>query len=242
MASRGVSAAGALAIAIAAGTACGHDAAEREYLAALRGEEAGMSREQQIAHVDRAIQLAPTRPYYYETRAIYRIDLRDYARAHADISRAIELADRPYARFLRGLVTCEGGAFAASLPDFDLAIARQPGNTQFYRGRSLARAAVGDASGALQDADRLVARAPQMGESHYARGVALTKLGRDQEAIPEFDRAAAIRPELIYVLEARADAYERLGDSSRAAGDRRAAGAARAERPSCALCVDPFRY
>src|SRR5262245_723164 len=97
---------------------CGHDPAEREYLAALQGEETGMTREQQIAHIDQAILIAPTRAYYYETRAIFWIDLKKFDRALADLNRDIILLDRPYARFLRGLVLCQSGQIARSLADF----------------------------------------------------------------------------------------------------------------------------
>jgi tetratricopeptide (TPR) repeat protein len=222
--------------------ACGSDPADREYLAALRGEESGMTREQQIARLDRAIELAPTRAVYFETRAVYRIDRREFALARQDLDRAIQLLDRPYVRFLRGLVSCQAGDYAASLFDFDAAIGRQPENAQFYRGRSLARAAINDAAGALDDADRLVSLAPQLGEAYYARGVALTGLGRPREAIREFDRAHRIRPELVYVLEARALAHERSGNPGRAEADRRAAREHLERHGACAPCLDPFRY
>jgi len=221
---------------------CGHDPADREYLAALRGEETGMTREQQIAHLDRAITIAPRRAHYYETRAIYWIDLRQFDRARRDLDRDIERVDRPYARFLRGLLACQAGDIGRSLADFDTAIARQPSNTQFYRGRALARVATGDAAGALQDAEHLVATAPQQAESFYARGMARALLGRDREAIADFDRAAATRPELVYVLEARARALGRIGDSTRAGWDRDAIARLRADHAGCAPCLDPFRY
>jgi len=221
---------------------CGHDAADREYLAALAGEETGMTREEQIAHVGRAIQIVPNRPAYYETRAVYWIDLRRFARARGDMDRVIELSDRPYARFLRGLISYQSGEFSKSLADFDAAIARQPGNDQFYRGRSLARSAIGDAVGGLQDAERLVALAPQMGESYYARAVALAGLGRDREAIPDLERAIRIRPELVYVHEGLARAHERLGESEEAERARRGAEEQLARNRHCAPCVDPFRY
>ena len=222
--------------------ACGPDAATSEYLLALRGEETGMGRQEQIRHLDRAIALAPRRGEFYETRAIYRIDLRQFDRAKADLDRDIELSDRPYARFLRGLVACQAGEFPGSLADFDSAIADQPANVQFYRGRSLARAACGDLSGALEDARHLVAAAPQQAESFYARGVALAGLGQVLESIEDFDRAARIRPELVYVIDARAAARDRLGDVAGASADRLLVDSLRAGRSSCAPCLDPFRY
>ena len=221
---------------------CGQDAADREYFAALRGEETGMTREEQIAHLDRAIMLAPQRAYYYDTRAIYWIDLRQFDRARRDLDRTIELAPSSYNYFLRGLAACQAGEAARALPDFDTAIAQQPANTQFYRGRSLARAETGDAVGALEDAEHLVSGLSQQAESYHARGVALALMGRDGEAVADFDRAERIRPELVYVIEARARALERLGDASRAQADRETAARLRDERSGCAACLDPFRY
>ena len=201
-----------------------------------------MTREQQIAHIDRAVSLEPGRAYYYETRAVYWIDLRQFDRALSDLDRDIALAPRPYAYFLRGLASCQMGEIARSLEDFDTAIAGQSANTQFYRGRSLARAATGNAMGAMQDAEHLVMAVPQQAESWYARGVALALLGRDREAVADFDHAARIRPELVYVVEARARSLERLGDPARARADNEALTRLRAERDGCAVCLDPFRY
>jgi tetratricopeptide (TPR) repeat protein len=233
---------GLVVLAALALPACGPDAANREFIAALQGEETGMGREAQIAHLDRAIAIAPTRSEYYEARAIYRIDLEQFDPARADLDRDIALSNRPYARFLRGLVACQEAEYSRSLADFDAAIAAEPANTQFYRGRSLARAACGDAHGALEDADHLVATAPQQAESFYARGVALGMLGRYPEARADFYRAARIRPELVYVRDATARTDVYLGDDLLAAAHRRVADSLRAERSGCAVCLDPFRY
>jgi tetratricopeptide (TPR) repeat protein len=221
--------------------ACSEDAAQREYMAALRGEETGMSRREQLALIESAIAMQPRRASYRETHAIYSIDVHDFARAAADLDTAIQLADRPYLRYLRGLVSCQRGEIAASLPDFDRAIAGQPENAQFYRGRSLARSAMGRYREALGDADRLRTMVPQQGETYYARGVALAGLGRMRESIEAYDEAIRIRPDLVYPLHARADAREALGDTLLARADREQA-AAKERDNACALCLDPFRY
>jgi len=221
-------------------SSCSVDPAERDYFAALRGEETGMSRQEQLALIDSAIALEPRRATYRETHAIYSIDVHDFARAAADLDTAIQLADRPYLRFLRGLVSCQRGAFAASLPDFDRAIAGQPENAQFYRGRSLARSAVGRYEDALGDAEQLRRMVPQQGETYYARGVALAGLLRWTEAVESYDEALRIRPELVYPLRARADAREALGDTLLAKEDRERAD--EKERDAFAPALDPFRY
>lgn len=222
--------------------ACAVDPAERAYRDALRGEETGMTREQQVALLDRAIALAPRRAQLYETRAIYRIDLQQFAAARADLDQDIRLADRPYARFLRGMVACQMGDFAPSLADFDAAIAAQPGNVQFYWGRSLARSASGDPVGGLADGRQAVEIAPESAQSFHARGVALAGLGRYGEAITDFDRTLTLRPELVYALAGRANAREQTGDAAGAAEDRAAFESQRAAHATCAMCLDPYRY
>jgi tetratricopeptide (TPR) repeat protein len=221
--------------------ACG-DQAHREYLTALRGDESGMTRQEQIAHVTRAIELHPERTEYWETRAIYEIDARDFDRARSDLDRVIQYADRPYARFLRGMVSCQMGDLARSLGDFDLAIAGQPENSQFYRGRSLARSGLGNPEGGLEDAEHLVALSPQVASSYYARGVALAGLGRGREALRDFDEALRRQPELVYPMYARADVLERLDRYDESVSIREAAKRRQLEQSNCALCLDPFRY
>ncbi|UCF66185.1 MAG: hypothetical protein JSV80_10320 [Acidobacteriota bacterium] len=56
--------AGCLAVCclVALTAACWLDAAERHYFAALEGEEEGSTRQQQIAHLDRAIERARCAP------------------------------------------------------------------------------------------------------------------------------------------------------------------------------------
>src|SRR5262245_36593583 len=143
--------------------ACG-DSAHREYITALAGEEKGMSREQQIAHLTVAIALRPKRSEYWETRGLYRTDLRQFDAAMADLDHAMELHPRPYLHYMRGLVLCQQGKYAMSLPDFDAAISGQPENTQFYRGRSLALTAVHNGRAALADAETHIKMMPQRAE------------------------------------------------------------------------------
>jgi tetratricopeptide (TPR) repeat protein len=201
-----------------------------------------MTREEQLAHIDRAIALRPGRASYHETHAIYSIDLRRYDVAAADLDAAIRITDQPYLRFLRGLVSCQRGEYEASLADFDRAIAEQPKNTQYYRGRSLARSRTGRYREALEDANHLVAELPQQGESHYALGTALAGLGRSREAILAFDESLRRRPELIYPLRARAALYEQLGDSVRATSDFGEIDRREREESGWAVLEDPFRY
>jgi tetratricopeptide (TPR) repeat protein len=201
-----------------------------------------MGRAEQLEHLETAIALQPRRAWYRETHAIYSIDVRRFAQASADLDTAIQLADRPYLRFLRGLVSCQRGAYEASLGDFDAAIAGQPANAQFYRGRSLARSRLGRYREALEDAKRLLALAPQQGETYYAMGVALAGLGHAREAVGAFDESLRRRPELIYPLVDRAAAHVALGDTAHARSDLAEAARRKAQGSSFAASEDPFRY
>jgi len=239
---RPVATLGMLALLLSGQVSCAQDPAEAEYFTALRGEETGMGRAKQLAHVERAIALQPGRAWYWETHAIYSIDVQDYETAAADLNEAVRLADRPYLRHLRGLVACQRGRYESSLEDFDRAIAGQPKNTQFYRGRSLARSKVGRFEDALADARKLVEMVPQQGETWYALGEALTGLGRYGEAIHAYDESLRRRPELIYPLRGRAEAYRRMGDASRAESDLEEAARREREESTYAVVLDPFRY
>jgi tetratricopeptide (TPR) repeat protein len=214
------------------------EAAAREYAKAISGNDAGMPLEQQIEHVSRAIQLDPDRASYWQLRADYRTSLRKLSAAQSDLDRAIALQDRPCLRFTRGRVVCERGAYVESLADFDLAIAAQPHNTQFYGGRSIARSAVGRASEGLTDAEQMIAQAPNNADGYYARGVARMVLGQTRDAIDDFTRVILERPELAHPLRARALAYGRLGDDERCAIDR--AEAEKAGRWGWQPCLEPW--
>ena len=223
-------------------TGCAPDPAEREYLAALRGEETGMSRQEQIEHIDRAIAQAPDRAQYWETRSIYHIDLREFGAAIQDLDRAVAIQDRPYLRFLRGLAFCQSGVFKEGLQDLETAVAADPANTQFYRGRGLARVEVGLPEAALADGEHLVEVEPHVATSFYVRGKARAALGRHGDAIADFTDAIRLRPELVYPRIARSESYARIGDFRRAEEDRDAAERTRQDQSFCGPCIDPFRY
>jgi tetratricopeptide (TPR) repeat protein len=225
---------------LVAALACRDDPAEREYFAALELADVGAPLEEQLAHAERAIALAPERAPYYETRGGYRARLGDLEGASADYDRLIELRDRPYARFLRANLTAKRGDPARALADYDRAIEAQPWNLQFYRGRALARAAVGRSDDALADAERLVAEQPQWAPSWHARPVALLAIGRPQAALADIERALAMSPESAYFWSARAEAHERLGDVQSAARDRSLAAKTADEKAGCGYCLGPF--
>ncbi len=199
---------------------CGYDEAQREASAAAEIADHGGPLEEQLAHLDRAIEIAPERAYYWESRAGLYMSLCDNAQALADIDRAVELADRPYLRFKRGLILCRSGRFAEALPEFDMAIGQQPENSQFYRGRALARLALGEAEAAHEDTTVLSRLSPHNIYNYYVRGAVLVALARYDEALIDLDRSVAMLSDAIYPLRARAECLHHLGHPLLAAVDR----------------------
>jgi tetratricopeptide (TPR) repeat protein len=233
----------ALATAFLCGAlACGgRDPAEREYFAALEAADRGAPLEEQLAHVERAIAIAPEpRADYFQMRAGYRASLGDLPGAEADYGRAIELSQQPYLRFQRANLIAHRGEPVRALADYDRAIAAQPENAQFYRGRALARAAAGRAAEALADAEHLMAKLPQQAETWHARGVARLALGQAREALADFDHTIGAQPELAFAWSSRAAARERLGDVQGAAADRAQAAKTAEEKSGCGYCLHPW--
>ena len=221
---------------------CGPDEAARESLAAARGDEEGLTREEQIAHLDRAIALAPDRLSYRVSRAIAWIDVRQFDRAVQDLSFTLEQREHPYEHFLRGLALCQQGSFLLAIPDFDRAIELQPENSQFYRGRALALLELGRSREALEDAEHLVRMAPRHGKSFYVRGRARHAVGELREALHDLDRAVEMQSDLVYPLLARAETREASGDREGAAADRELAGRMAERHRGIWAYTDPFRY
>ena len=221
--------------------ACGRDPAQDEYFAALEAADRGAPLEEQLAHVERAIAIAPEpRAAYFQMRAGYRTSLGDLAGAEADYGRAIELSEQPYLRFQRANLIAHGGEPERALADYDRAIAAQPENAQFYRGRALARAAVGRAAEALADAEHLRGELPQQAETWHARGVARLALGQARLALADFDHTIGAQPELAFAWSSRAAARERLGDVQGAAADRAQAEKMAEEKAGCGYCLHPW--
>lgn len=139
--------------ALSAGCDSPRDEARREYFKALELSKTGFPEEQQLGHIDRALELRPDAANYLEFRANLLFSLGRLEQARNDYDRALELADRPYLRFERADLLCAVGELDAALADLDRAIAEQPENTQFYPRRALAHLALGNVVAARADVD-----------------------------------------------------------------------------------------
>lgn len=172
--------------ALSAGCDSVGDEARREYFKALELSKTGYPEEQQLEHINRALELAPDAASYLEFRASLLFSLGQLQRAGADFDRAVELADRPYLRFERADLLCATGKLDAALADLDRAITEQPENTQFYPRRALTHLALGNVVAARTDVDRAGALA-----GNHARAAVLLMEGSPNEALGLLDELIA---------------------------------------------------
>jgi tetratricopeptide (TPR) repeat protein len=172
---------------LASGCDSAGDEARREYFKALELSKTGRPLEEQLAHVDRAVRLAPASASYLEKRANLLFALNRQAEARADYDRAVELADRPYLRFERADLLCAQAEDEAAHADLDHAIAGQPENLQFYPRRALVRLALGRVGEARADVDHAMASSRGGSSERYARAAVLLMEGRPAEALADLD-------------------------------------------------------
>lgn len=195
------------------------DEARRESFKALELSHTGQPLEEQLEHVNRAVELAPNASTYIEQRANLFFGLQRYAESRADYDRAVQLADRPYLRFERADALCALGEVDAALADLDRAIAAQPENTQFYPRRALARLAAGKIAQSREDIDHAIAAASSEARGSYALAAVLLMEGEPAQAIVQLDQVTANSdyshtglPRTLRML-----AYTAAGDRERAA-------------------------
>lgn len=163
------------------------DEARREYFKSLELSKTGQPLEEQLARMDRAVQLAPDGANYREHRANILFALDRPGEARAEYDRAVELADRPYLRFERADALCALGEYDAALTDLDRAISAQPKNIQFYPRRALARLAVGRVAEARADVDHAAASSGSAADGGFARAAVLLMEGKPAEALRHLD-------------------------------------------------------
>ena len=120
--------------------------------------------------------------------------------------------DNAVALYNRGVCLARLGDLAGVLPDFDRAIALEPGDPVPYYNRGCTHAEMGDPHRALPDFDRAIALDRANSTVHHYRGMAHRELGEFDQAISDFDTALRLEPLSIPSRQARGVARMMQGE------------------------------
>jgi tetratricopeptide (TPR) repeat protein len=130
-----------------------------------------------VAAFSGLIGLKPEVSWYWCDRGVAYLRSGEHERAIADLTKAIELADAPIERNLRGEAYAALGQWQEAETDFSAAIELEPGSAQAWAGRASARFNLQQLDGAISD---------------YSRAIELMP-GRASEAEPLFREALRVR-------------------------------------------------
>lgn len=129
---------------------------------------------------------------YYEERALVLADTQPDAAAMY-LARAIEMEDRPYRRFQRGLLLQQAGQERAALAEFSRALEGDPRNADILLSTAYSAQRVGDADLAADLFQRVLVIDPHRNTVREDLGYALMQVDREEEAAAAF-RTAILDP------------------------------------------------
>ncbi len=189
-----------------------------------------------IADFERAVALDPKDGLVWGTLATIYHDHKEYDRALAAATKAIEAGDPlPGGYQVRAESRKRRGDSKGAIEDFTAALALDPKHTPALIGRGYARKATGDLVGARADLERFIELAPNDPDAAGARKV-LSELERTSGDIPsraetlldadDLDAAIAaataeleLAPDSARALHARGIAYAKKGERTKALAD-----------------------
>jgi tetratricopeptide (TPR) repeat protein len=109
-----------------------------------------------ISDCTKAIELNQTQFEYYYYRGLAHTASRTWDKAAADLAAATERSnDQPDAHLQLARVYFEMDQLVLSLREYTVAIQQRPGFTEAYKGRSVVKAALGDATGSQEDLSKI---------------------------------------------------------------------------------------
>ena len=155
---------------------------------------------------------------------------RDYDKAIAHITRAIEIGDltrsnQALAYHYRGALYLKRERIPEAIADLDRALALNPRLATAYGDRGIAHRKNGNYELAIADYGEAIRLWPEWHDWYIHRGLVFSTLGRYDEAIADYGTALRLRPRLVNALVARADAHLAKGDNESAIADFRRATA-----------------
>ena len=159
-----------------------------------------------------------------EDRSIAMHVLKDQLGLSDDEVQALQAgradAPRDAAYFFRfGIYKMDACDYAASVANFDRAIALIPDDPVAYHNRAISKDGMGDYAGAIADFDRAIALAPDYADAYHNRGVTKSEQGDYAGAIADYGRVIALDPDNLAVYDDLEVAKSGLGSHAGAIAD-----------------------
>ncbi len=170
-------------------------------------------------------QLKQDDPFYKQKilseRGETHYELKNYKKALADFSAAIDITNGLYAPYysLRARTYNSLGAWQLSILDYDKAIFVSPEEAKYYRLRAYLKDEHGDLLGAIDDINRALELEPNNANAYWLRAECRFELGESGRAVEDANRAVQFDPASPYIVCARAFIREGSGDLRGAQND-----------------------
>ncbi len=155
----------------------------------------------------------------FYNRANAYVAKRDYERAFADFSKALELEPKSASVLsARAAAYRSQGDYASAVKDLDAAIKLEPKNPEGYIGRGAARYALHDLDGAIADFGEALKLNPTYGPAFTARAKVYMQERKEEKALADFAEAVKYDKTATPYLS-RGDLYLETKDFDRAIAD-----------------------
>jgi tetratricopeptide (TPR) repeat protein len=164
-----------------------------------------------ITEYSKAIELLPTAPFLYSSRArVYRLK-RDNTHAIADFTKALEIEPNAFeVYFERGNLFAAGMQFEKAINDYTKAIEKTP-DSRYYLNRGLIYMLQKKYDPAKADFEKVINDAPRTHVAHYNLGLIHTYQDNLDKAVGALSQAIKFNKDYVDAFVARGDAYLKLG-------------------------------
>ena len=176
--------------------------------------------EQALESYSRAIELAPQRAEFFNSRGATKSILGDHQGAIADFDEAIELDPQLAEAFNnRGAVKKTSGDLLGAIEDYNRAIRLYPQDPAVFSNRGIANRERGLLQEALADFDRAIEFNPGASDAFLHRAAVKGDLGDYQGAVADCNRAMELNPSVERAYYIRGAAKHMQGDHQGAIAD-----------------------
>ncbi len=149
---------------------------------------------QALSTLEQALAHYPNSAHLYAIRGALWLQLKEYAKAIADLKKSLELAEDPGVRVNYAEALRKFGRKDDALESLDKALADQPDYFPALFNRGVLRYEMGDNEGALQDFDAAIKANPDAAAPYFNRAAVLWVLGKKKQAIADLDTFIAKAP------------------------------------------------